>query len=439
MTLDAFDWGKLENELVALRREFHTYPESGWTEFRTTARIIEELEALGLTVQYGPSIHVKEKMFGLPKPDVLEACWERARAESDRPDLIDAMRGGYTGCLTVIEGAYPGPTTGIRVDIDCNDVEEATTPDHCPVAKGFRSTHKNCMHACGHDAHAAIGIGAAKILTACRDQLHGRVILVFQPGEEGLRGAASLTAAGHFSGCDYFFGGHVGMRDLPVGTVAASGYGFLASTKFDVAFHGVPSHAGASPELGKNAMAAAATAVLNMLAIPRHSAGASRINIGTFHAGTGRNVIPAEAELTVETRGATGEINAYMEDAAKRVCESAAAMYGCTCDTVFMGASDSVECDEALAVRAGEILATIPGVTKVIGYHQFDFGGGEDVTTMMRDVQAHGGMATELVFGMPLVAAHHNNYFDVDETVIPLAARAFATLAISLGENPIIR
>jgi aminobenzoyl-glutamate utilization protein A len=114
-------------------------------------------------------------------------------------------------------------------------------------------------------------------------------------------------------------------------------------------------------------------------------------------------------------------------------------MYGCTCDTVFMGASDSVECDEALAVRAGEILATIPGVTKVIGYHQFDFGGGEDVTTMMRDVQAHGGMATELVFGMPLVAAHHNNYFDVDETVIPLAARAFATLAISLGENPIIR
>ena len=259
MNFDHVNLEQLGQEMIQLRRDFHKHPESGWTEFRTTARIIDELEKLGLTVQYGPSIHVREKMFGLPKEDVLEACWQRAMSETGRPDLVEAMKGGYTGCLTVIEGALPGPTVGIRVDIDCNDVEEAEDPKHPPCALGFRSTHPKCMHACGHDAHGAIGVGVAKLLCACKDQLRGRVLLVFQPGEEGLRGAASLTAAGHFSQCDYFFGGHVGLLDgLGVGTVAAGGHGFLASTKFDAMFHGVPSHAGAAPEQGRNALAAAA-------------------------------------------------------------------------------------------------------------------------------------------------------------------------------------
>ena len=139
MNFDHVNLEQLGQEMIQLRRDFHKHPESGWTEFRTTARIIDELEKLGLTVQYGPSIHVREKMFGLPKEDVLEACWQRAMSETGRPDLVEAMKGGYTGCLTVIEGALPGPTVGIRVDIDCNDVEEADDPKHPPCALGFRS------------------------------------------------------------------------------------------------------------------------------------------------------------------------------------------------------------------------------------------------------------------------------------------------------------
>jgi aminobenzoyl-glutamate utilization protein A len=260
------------------------------------------------------------------------------------------------------------------------------------------------------------------------------VILVFQPGEEGLRGAASLTATGAFSGCDYFFGGHVGLLpDKRVGMVAASGHGFLSSTKLDVAFHGVPSHAGASPELGKNALAAAATAVLNLLAIPRHSEGASRINVGTLHAGSGRNVIPAEAVMTLETRGGTTAINEFVEAQARRVCEAAAEMYGCACDIRFMGSAGDVVCDKPLVDRVVELLGTVDGVDEVLP--DVNFGGGEDVTTMMRDVQQHGGQATELVFCMALKAPHHNNYFDVDERVIPLAARIFATLALEVEKN----
>jgi len=417
---------------IELRREFHTYPESGWTEFRTTARIIEELEALGLPVQYGPSLHVPEKMFGLPDPDKLQACYERALQESDRPELIEAMKGGFTGCLTRIEGALPGPLLGIRVDIDCNDVTEAADEKHRPYREGFSSTHPGCMHACGHDAHTAIGIGLARRLVALRDQLRGTVLLVFQPGEEGLRGAASMTAAGLFSGCDYFIGGHIGLKNYPFGTVAVSSTGILSSTKLDVFYQGKPAHAGASPQLGRNAMAAAATAVLNLLAIPRHSDGASRINIGTLEAGSGRNVIPASARMTIETRGATPEINEYMEASANRVIQAAAQMYECEYSTQYMGGANSVECDKDLAEWIGQLIAPLSGVGTVM--QDFPFGGGEDVTTMMRDVKEHGGKVTEMAFPFPLIAPHHNNYFDIDENVIDLAIRVYTEIALHIAD-----
>ena len=140
MTFDRIDMDRFAQDLIDLRRDFHRYPESGWTEFRTTARIITELENLGLPVRWGRQLHVREKMLGLPDEETLEACWLRAESECDRHDLLEDMRGGYTGCLTVIEGALPGPTIGIRVDIDCNDVEEADDPEHVPCAQSFRST-----------------------------------------------------------------------------------------------------------------------------------------------------------------------------------------------------------------------------------------------------------------------------------------------------------
>lgn len=424
------DLSALEQELIELRREFHRYPEIGWSEFRTTARIIEELEKLGLTVEYGPSIHTKENILNAPKPDTMEHFWQRAKTECGRPELIDAMRGGYTGCITEIEGALPGATIGIRVDIDCNDLEEANDPKHRPVADGFCSVHEGYMHACGHDAHAAIGIGVAKLLCACRDQLRGKVVLIFQPSEEGRNGAASMTATGRFTQFDYFWGAHVGIRDLPVGTVVAGVHGILASSKFNVTFRGRSAHAGASPELGKNALAAASTAVLNMLAIPRHHEGASRVNVGTLQAGSGRNVIPSEAKMTVETRGATSVVNQYMETAARRVCQAAADMYDCSCEMEPMGQLESAECSPDLVARTMEILSQVDGVEQVLP--DIDFGACEDVATIMREVQSHGGLATEMLFGMPLIAPHHNNCFDVDEQVIMLGAKCFAQLALSI-------
>ena len=421
------DMVKLEQELISLRREFHRWPESGWTEFRTTARIVEELENLGLPVWYGRQIHSPEKRFGLPLPEELERCARRAAEEGVRPDLLEAMAGGFTGCVTVIEGALPGPVTGIRVDIDCNDVEESQDAAHRPVREAFVSRHENCMHACGHDAHAAIGIGTAKLLCGERTRLRGKVILAFQPAEEGLRGAASLTEAGVFDACDRFFGIHVGLMDAPVGTVAASAKGFLASTKLDVTFRGVAAHAGMEPEKGRNALAAAARATLEMLEIPAQFTELCRVNVGTLHAGGGRNVIPAKAVLQIETRGATTAVNEAAEKIVRKVCLAAAEQYGCTCEMVFAGAAGGGVCDAALAEEAAKILRGVEGVTDVLPTVRLRVG--EDVTAIMKRVQQRGGTVTEIVLGMPLPHPHHSGGFDVDERLLSLGARCLAALA----------
>lgn len=418
------------NELIALRREFHRYAEAGWTEFRTTARIVEELQKQNIPVRWGKALHDPASMYGLPAPEVLEACFQRAMQETERHNLLAPMRGGFTGCVAEIQGALPGPVIGIRVDIDCCEVTESADDDHIPAREGFASCHENCMHACGHDAHAAIGIGTALRLWQQRDRLRGTVRVIFQPAEEGLRGADSMTAAGVVDDCDILFGLHVGIRDLPVGTVAASCTDFLSSTKFDAIFHGVPAHAGIAPEQGRNAMAAGAKAVLDLLDIPNRHEGLCRVNVGTFTAGSGRNVIPARAHLTVETRGETAELNAAVEQEAMALCRAAAEAYGCALETRFMGAAADAVCDEALVCRTAAVLETVPGVKQVLS--AVPFGAGEDITTMMRMVQRHGGQATELLLGMPLPAPHHNGRFDIAEEVIPLGVEILTRLAMEM-------
>ena len=125
-----------------------------------------------------------------------------------------------------------------------------------------------------------------------------------------------------WTGVDYLIGSHVSDKaaDDPAVVIPGS-HGSLATTKYDVFFHGVSAHAGGSPEKGKNVMPAVATAILNLYGIPRNSAGMSRINVGTVVAGSGRNVIADVAKMEIEVRGETTEINQYMEEYAKNIIE----------------------------------------------------------------------------------------------------------------------
>ena len=162
---------------------------------------------------------------------------------------------------------------------------------------------------------------------------------------------------GHLDGVDYVLGGHMGGNpDTAEPAIGVGNGNTLATTKFDIYYHGKPAHAGFCPELGKNAMLAAATAVLNLYAIPRHGAAGTQVNVGTLHAGTGRNVVAAEAKLEVEVRGNSAAANRHMQEYAFRVARAAGEMHDCGCEIRLMGAADCTENSPELSARVLQVL-----------------------------------------------------------------------------------
>lgn len=421
---------EFEEKLIAYRRDFHKYPEPAWLEYRTTVKIIEALEGMGLNPKWGRCLHTPDLMMGKPDAKKEAACRERAIAETGRADLITEMSGGFTGVVVEIQGELPGPTIAVRVDIDSNDLNESADSDHRPAREGFASVHSGAMHGCGHDGHTSIGLGTVELILANRDILKGKVIIIFQPAEEGGRGACSLVGSGLFEGVDYFFGGHIASSSL--GTVSASTYGFLSGVKFDTKFKGFAVHAGGHPELGHNALAAASNAILNMLAIPRTSKGSSRINIGKIYGGTGRNVIPDEVLLWAEVRGSNSEISEYMFENAMRVCKAAADMYQCEVSHEITGKSENAVCDMDFASQIASSAKTVDGIETVLP--EMNIGGGENITFMMNDVKRRGGKTSFLLIGGDITAPHHTRKFDFDEKVLPLAARLYAKIIFDLCE-----
>ena len=342
---------KITGELTAQRRDFHRYAETGWFEMRTSSIIARKLTELGYEVLTGSQVCRKESRMGVPSEEALDAQYQRAAAQGADPEFLKDTRDGMTGVIGILRcGA--GPVIAMRFDIDALGVFEETDSCHRPAREGFRSVNEGFMHACGHDAHAAVGLGVAQVLMDIKGSLHGTVKLIFQPAEEGVRGAKSIVDNGHLDGVDFFLGSHVTpKKDSDPAAVIPGSIGYFATTKYDVVFHGKAAHAGGSPELGQNVMLAIATAILNLYAIPRHSGGASRVNVGTVCAGSGRNVIADEGKMEIEVRGETSEINQFMEDYAKNVLENAARMHGCTCEIKLMGAAYSMKSDISLMER----------------------------------------------------------------------------------------
>lgn len=417
----------LEDRLVAWRRDFHRFAEPGWTEFRTTSAIVTQLCELGWDTVFGTALHEASERLGVPDTEVLAAERERAVAQGADPALVQAMGDGFTGVLGVLETGRPGPVVSFRFDIDSNDLIESKEETHRPFAEGFSSVNEAAMHGCGHDGHAAIGLGLATVLSDRIDELTGTVKIIFQPAEEGVRGAHSIVAAGWFDDVDLFVATHL-KSDMGKGTIVTGSDGYLASTKFDVTFTGVGSHAGGDPEKGRNALLAAASATLGLHAIPRYSAGASRINVGTFHAGEGRNVVPRAATIRVETRGQTSEINEFMFARAEDVIAGAARMYGVEAELTVVGRADREDPSPELLPYIREAFTGVPGVTEI--HDSSGVGGSEDATAMMKRVKERGGLATYVQIGMDTTAGHHTEDFDVDEDMLGLGVIAEARIAL---------
>ncbi|NBJ70310.1 amidohydrolase [Roseburia sp. 1XD42-34] len=407
---------ELKEKLSNWRRDLHQYPETGFLEIRTASMVASVLSELGFTLEMGKEVMSEKHCMGKPDEKVTAEHYAWALDNGANKAFVEPFKEGYTGIVATLKTNIPGPTIAYRFDMDALDIFESDANDHVPVKEGFRSQVDGKMHACGHDAHTAIGLGLATLIAAEKEKLSGTIKLIFQPAEEGTRGAKSMVEANVVTDVDYFIASHIG-TGVPHGHFLAANNGFLATSKLDVAFRGTAAHAGGNPEQGKNALLAAAAAVLNVHAISRHSQGVSRVNVGELHAGSGRNIIANHAMMKVETRGEHAAINQYMKEQVESIVAGAAKMYQVDYEIKTVGEAINCTCSEELARMLYECANASPDI--IHAELQNDAGAGsEDATYFMEAVQKNGGLATYCIFGTELAAGHHNEKFDIHEATL---------------------
>ena len=421
--MDGF--GANDASVVALRRDLHTFPELGFLEYRTAALTADRLQRLGYAVKAGPEVMRADAMAGAPSASAVAAAQRDALAAGAPPEWVARMPGGQTGVVAeLIRGV--GPVLAFRFDMDALPVTETAAASHRPNRDGYRTQREGLMHACGHDGHTAIGLALAERLANPASGWQGTLRLIFQPAEEGGRGAKPMVAAGVVDDVDYFFAGHLGCK-LPTGQLAAAATGFLYSRKIDVTFHGQAAHAAMGPQEGRNALLAAATAALGLHAISRHADEVTHVNVGKLVAGTGRNIIADTAEMWIEVRGESDASLDYMAGRAMQVLQGAALMQGVTVETTLMGETVGAVASPAAAAIVAAAGAQVAGISRVVP--EWSIGGGDDATFMVRRVQERGGIAAYFILGSDLPAVHHAIDFDIDEASLDHGVQLFERIA----------
>ena len=383
--------------------------------------VAAELAKEGYQILLGDQIFSASAVMGRQIDEVAEK--QRAMSQGADPHWLEPQR--LTGLIALLDTGRPGPCVALRVDLDAVHLQESESEQHFPQQANFASQNSHAMHACGHDGHAAIALVLGKQLIRHQEQLCGRIKLIFQPAEEGCRGGKALAQGGELDDVDLFYAIHLGIH-AQSGELVVCPEAFLSSTKFDVEFIGRAAHAGLEPNAGANALAAACQAVNQMLAIPPHRDGMTRINIGQLNAGEERNVIPAFALLKGESRGATPQLNDYVFSAVQRIVQAAGLAYDVDYHIRRQGEAISINNTPAL-VHAVTLTADRLGFNVV---HSRPFGASDDAGFMVERVQKRGGQAAYLVLGADLAAGHHTDRFDFDERVMERAVALLEALFI---------
>lgn len=271
------------DEIVAIRRELHSYPEIGRQEHRTTETIIGYLEKWGIS-------------------------YER---------LIE------TGVVATVKGEKEGVTTALRADIDALGIGEKTDVP-------FKSRHEGFMHACGHDIHTASLLGAAKIINENKADLSGRVKFIFQPDEEGDGGAQRLIEKGAMKGVDRVFGLHV-RPEMKSGTLAVKYDKFYAASDiFEIDVIGKSGHC-AEPHKNVDAIVIGAQIITALQSIVSRNVSpldSAVLTIGTANGGTFRNTVAGTFSITGVTRSLGKEMRIYLRQRIKDTAEGIAKAMG---------------------------------------------------------------------------------------------------------------
>ena len=412
------------SKFTEYRREFHKYPENGWREIRTSARIAEILTDMGYTCLMGPDVVNVDIVIHLVRPDEEEmaAVMKRAVEQGADPAFVEKTR-GIPGVIAELDTGKEGPVAAFRFDIDCLPYDEPKKEGYRPFDEDYASCNPESVHACGHDAHTAMGLGIAEGILKKKEEYRGKIRLIFQPAEETFCGAISIVDKGHLDDVDNFLAMHVALsaenKPLPSHTVACGCKDFLSDRQLDITFHGRAAHPCGASQEGKNALLAACSAALNLHAIAPHEQGLTRVNVGELRAGIAPNTIAPNAFMVVEYRGETPDICAYLEERVFDILDGSAKAYGMEYTYDDYGEVPAGKSDDAMMDVVRRAAVKVPWFEKI--YFEGNVGGTDDAAVMMTRVQKNGGKGAYIGIGTNTTQPVHNAEFDMDEDCIDAA------------------
>lgn len=383
-------WEKCKEQqdyMVAVRRELHQIPEIGTDLPETQTVIVRELDHMGIS-------------------------YRKNRKDS--------------GIIGEIGGTHPGKTILLRADIDALPITEAT-------GAAYASKHENRMHACGHDAHAAMLLGALKILQENKDCLNGKVRFVFQTGEEICRGAKTAIEEGVLDGVDSVFGLHIGSiagSEIPTGTlVAVSGCCMASFDRFILHIRGVGCH-GSTPEKGIDPITIAANIVLSLqeiLAREIPTKNPAVLTMGKIAGGFAYNVMPSEVVIEGTTRALDDGVRKYLAKRIGEISKSIAEAYRGTCECKMDWGAPPVVNDPVMAKLAQNAAERALGQDHVMAAMS-PIMGGEDFAYYLAHKPGAFMFLSSANPKKHTDGPHHNPKFNVDEDVLYMGSAAFVSI-----------
>lgn len=372
----------------SLRRDFHIHPELGFQEIRTAGIVARELTSLGLKVNTGI---------------------------------------GVTGVTALLSGSGPGPVILLRADMDALPILEENNVE-------YASQNKGVMHACGHDAHTAVLLTVAKMLTTHRDELHGTVKLVFQPAEEGMGGAEKMIEDDILKDPppDFAFALHV-WNEQPVGYIGIPTNAAMAGGDiFTIKIIGKGGH-GAVPHLATDPVLASAQVITALQGIVSRNVSPLKtavVSICTLHAGETFNVIPPFAEMSGTIRTFDPDVRQLVLQRFEEVVKSTAQAMGCQAEISLQVLTPATINNPDVAARVQQIARQLLP-EKEVNTSDYITMGSEDFAFILEKIPGCFFFIGTSNKSLGLTSSHHHPKFDIDETALPDAAALMTGIVMS--------
>ena len=333
-----------------------------------------------------------------------------------------------SGLMAEIRGEKPGKTIALRADMDALPIQEANEVEYI-------SRHEGIMHACGHDAHTAMLLGAARVLSENKERIPGTVRLLFQTDEEGSRGAERTIKEGGIQGADAVFGTHIGTilsKDIPSGTMVCTPGCCMASfDKFVIRVKGNGCH-GSTPEKGVDPINIASHIVINLQEIVAREIAATKpavLTIGHMEAGFAYNVIPSEALIEGTIRALEEDVRQELARRIKEVAEATARTFRGEVEYEMIWGAPPVISDPEMAALAADCAREVVGESRVIDRVDAPNMGGEDFAYFLNQVPGAFMFLSSSNPEKHTDIPHHNPRFNVDEDVLWIGSAMFVKIA----------